>query len=147
MIEGRIFGVCAFTLPFKSSVGCASIIVDSPSAGTENKLLVALFNAGGERVCATAIDVSGGLATGEFASPVNLPAGDYHLAWGVARHSSTLKLRCIDVDRDQISLANAGGGATVFGFGKAYGDELPEKLKLISQPGSEFPPPLVYFKA
>jgi hypothetical protein len=146
-LEQQVFGVCAFTLPFRAVVGCASIIVDSAAQGADNKLIVGLYDASGKRVCATAVDVCNGMATGEFETPVNLPAGDYHLAWGVARHSTTLQIRCIDVDRDQIHLVNAGGGATVFGFGKIRsGDSLPEKLELDGVPRAPIPPPLVYFK-
>jgi hypothetical protein len=146
--EQRVFGVRAFTLPFRAVIGCASIIVDSPALGKE--VIVGLYDASGKRVCATAIDVSkGGVATGEFPIPVPLNAGDYLLAYGVNRFSSTFKVRSIEVESDQMSVVHAGGGATVFGFGKIRGgDSLPEKLEL---EGVGFrapvPPPLVYFKA
>jgi hypothetical protein len=147
-IDERVFGFCAFTLPFRAIVGCASIIVDGAAQGNENTLLLGLYDADGKKKCATAIDVCNGLSTGEFESPVPLAAGDYYLAFGVARHSSTLQLRCIDVDRDQIYLVNAGGGATVLGFGAVNnGSALPDKLELVSLPGRELVrPPLVYFK-
>jgi hypothetical protein len=86
--EQRVFGVRAFTLPFRAVIGCASVIVDSPALGKE--VIVGLYDASGKRVCATAIDVSKcGVATGEFPIPVPLNAGDYLLAYGVNRFSST----------------------------------------------------------
>jgi hypothetical protein len=145
--EEKLFGVCAFTLPFRAVVGCASIIFDSAAQGSDNKLIVGLYDASGKRVCVTTIDVCSGMATGEFDPPMPLPAGDYHLAWAVARHSASLQIRTIDVDREKMSLVNAGGGATVFGFGKIRsGDSLPEKLELDGVPRAPIAPPLVYFK-
>jgi len=140
-----IFGVFGFTLPFKSVVSRVSIIVDTPQSG--NRVLVGLYDAGGNKVCATSIDASvSGVATGEFESAVNLSAGDYFLAWTAV--ISGVKAFSVGVDSNQFGLLNAAGGAVVLGTARIPDGTwvLPDKLGPIS-PSTSYLPILAYFKA
>jgi hypothetical protein len=140
------FGVHCFTLPFKAVVTRVSVNVETPRMGRQ--VVVGLYRADGEKLCAATIDVSKpDVATGEFGGEVTLPAGELYLAWS-QQSGDGVKLSSIGANQGQWELANAAGGGIVLGTvlvpNRTAG--LPDKLGSIN-PTTSFVPPLTWFKA
>ncbi len=136
---GGDFCVAAFTLPISAVVGCASVKIETAQPG--HRVLVALYNHMGERVCSAQINADKSVvATGELGREFALKPGEYFLGWAGSRD---VKLCSVGENQGQFDLGNTRGT-----LGVPVGTtELPEKIDLTRiNPCHLFVPPLVYFK-
>jgi hypothetical protein len=96
-----------FHLPFDTTVTRASVIVDKACPG--KTVVVGLYDANREKVCAIGIDVSDRSGRGTFHTPVTLRAGDHFLAWGMPKGDGSVKL--LGMNLALVSVRETHGGS------------------------------------
>jgi hypothetical protein len=130
--KGGEFCIAPFTLSLPAVVGSASIKIETPQFG--HRVLVALYDHAGKRVCSTKISTDKpDEAKGDLERELPLKPGEYLLAWAGSRD---IRLRSLGENQGQfhVGTISVPVGTT----------ELPEKIDLTQIRRHSSVPPLIF---